>query len=118
MRAAPNLSSNLSSNVSPNLSYLWLVAVFVFPGLTGHEPWKADEAYVFGVVQHMLQSSDWVVPTLAGEPFMETPPLYYWVATLLSRALSGSLPIHDGARLASGMFMLISCLALGACARI
>jgi 4-amino-4-deoxy-L-arabinose transferase-like glycosyltransferase len=91
---------------------LLIVLVFTFSGLTGHDPWKADEAYVFGVVQHMLQSSDWIVPTLAGEPFMEKPPLYYWTATAFSRALSGWLPAHDGARLASGFFMLLTFWAL------
>jgi 4-amino-4-deoxy-L-arabinose transferase-like glycosyltransferase len=72
---------------------------------------------VFGVIHHMSQSFDWVVPTLAGEPFMEKPPLYYWVATGLSYLLSGWLPPHDAARLTSGFFMLITCGALGAATR-
>lgn len=99
-------------------SYSLIVLVFVFSGLTGHDPWKADEAYVFGVVQDMLESSDWLVPTLAGEPFMEKPPLYYWVAAAFSGALSGRLPVHDGARLASGFFMMLTCGALKSTAQI
>jgi 4-amino-4-deoxy-L-arabinose transferase-like glycosyltransferase len=61
-----------------SFAYWLLIGTFVFAGLTGHDPWKADEAYVFGVIQHRVQSSDWMVPPLAGEPFMEKPPLFYW----------------------------------------
>jgi 4-amino-4-deoxy-L-arabinose transferase-like glycosyltransferase len=100
------------------LPYLSIMIVFVFAGLIGHDPWKADEAYIFGVVQHMFDSSDWIVPVLAGEPFMEKPPLYYWVATAFAYALSGWLPLHDGARIASGFFMSITCWAAASAARI
>lgn len=101
--------------VSPKtLPEAWcIVAVFVFAGLTGHGPWKADEAYVFGIVHSMLHSREWIVPTLAGEPFMEKPPLYYWVAAGFSWLLSGWMTEPDSARLASGFFMLVTCLALG-----
>jgi 4-amino-4-deoxy-L-arabinose transferase-like glycosyltransferase len=99
------------------LPYVLLVSVYIFFGLIGHDPWKADEAYIFGIVQHMLETSDWVVPTLAGEPFMEKPPLFYWTATAFATIFSDFLPLHDGARLASGFFMLVTCLAVAAAAR-
>src|SRR6266478_3034716 len=54
-----------------------LVAAWVLFGLVGHDPWKADEAHTFGVVLDYLRHRDWVVPTLAGEPFVEKPPLFY-----------------------------------------
>lgn len=107
-----------STGVRQLFPYACLLLVFVLAGLVGHDPWKADEAYVFGVVQHMYESSDWVVPQLAGEPFMEKPPLFYWVSTLFAHLFSPWLPLHDGARLACGFFMLITCLALGSTARI
>ncbi|MBA5690573.1 ArnT family glycosyltransferase [Rugamonas apoptosis] len=109
------ISSNLSRGVQ---AYVVVVLVFTFSGLVGHDPWKADEAYVFGVVQHMYESSDWVVPMLAGEPFMEKPPLFYWMATAFASIFSHWLPLHDGARLASGFFMSVACWALGTTARI
>ena len=112
------LLTNAREIVSQALPYLILMLVFVFAGLVGHDPWKADEAYIFGVIQHMLETSDWVVPTLAGEPFMEKPPLFYWVATVSSSLLSGWLSPHDGARVASGFFMLITFWAVAATARI
>lgn len=98
--------------------YALLILVFISSGLIGHDPWKADEAYIFGVVHEMLRSSDWVVPTLAGEPFMEKPPLFYWVASTSASLFSGWLPLHDGARLASGFFMLLTCGSTACAARI
>ncbi|HZV66604.1 MAG TPA: glycosyltransferase family 39 protein [Telluria sp.] len=109
---------SISPGFARALPYGILILVFIGAGLLGHDPWKADEAYVFGVVQQMLESSDWVVPRLAGEPFMEKPPLFYWAASAFAYLFSGWLPLHDGARLASGFFMLIACWALASTARL
>lgn len=79
-----------------------LCIAWILPGLVGHDPWKPDEAYSFGLVWSILNGGDWVVPTLAGEPFMEKPPLFYLAAAGFARLFSPWLPLHDGARLASG----------------
>ena len=39
-----------------------LLAAFLLAGTIGHDPWKPDEAYSFGLVFHILQSGEWVVP--------------------------------------------------------
>src|SRR5260221_1918054 len=97
---------------------LWLVLLFVvayiLPGLVGHDPWKQDEAYVFGGVLDMLKDGDWVVVKVGGVPFMEKPPLFHWIAALTASAFSPWLPLHDGARLASGFFLAIAVAAVGA----
>ena len=97
--------------------FVLLILVFVFFGLTGHDPWKADEAYVFGVIHTMDISGNWLIPTVGGEPFMEKPPLYYWVAAGCMRLLSGWMDEPDAARMASGLFMLITCWAVAAATR-
>ena len=101
----------------PALLVIALITVFVFAGAVGHDPWKADEAYVFGMIHSMLNSGDWVVPMLGGESFMEKPPLYYWVATVFSRLLAGWMAPPDAARITSSFFMLIACGALWLTAR-
>ena len=88
---------------------LWLVALAVLcawlmPGTLGHEPWKQDETYTFGIIQHMLDTGDLVVPTNAGQPFVEKPPIYDWVAAGLAWMFGRYLPLHDAARLASALF--------------
>ena len=97
----------------PFAFFLLLVVAYLLPGLIGHDPWKQDETYVFSIIHHILQGGDWVVPRMAGEPFMEKPPLYYWVAALLARAFSPWLPLYDGARLATGLFMATTFVFLG-----
>lgn len=99
------------------MALIAMVGSYLVPGLVGHDPWKQDETYIFGIIHHLLETGDWVVPTMAGEPFMEKPPLYYWVAGLFAKSLSPWLPLHDGARLATGFFMLLTCAAAGWTAR-
>ncbi len=95
-----------------------LLLLYVVPGLIGHDPWKQDETYVFGIIYSMLQSGDWVVPMVAGEPFMEKPPLFYWVAVLFTKLLSPPLALHDAARLASGFFTLTALFCIERCGRL
>lgn len=90
-----------------------LCAVWLLTGLIGHDPWKPDEAYSFGLIYHIIQSHDWIVPTLSGEPYLDKPPLYYWTAALFAQALSPVLPLHDGARLATGFYTALTLLFVG-----
>jgi len=85
-----------------------LVAAFVLPGLFGHDPWKTEDAVGFGVVWQLLTSGDWLTLGLAGEPFYEDGPLYYWMSALLVKALAWGLAPHDAARVASGAFLLLA----------
>ena len=85
-----------------------IALTFLLAGLIGHDPWKQDEAYTIGMVLHILESGDWVVPTLAGEPFMEKPPLYYLTAAATSYIFSPVLSLHDGARMATFLFMALT----------
>jgi 4-amino-4-deoxy-L-arabinose transferase-like glycosyltransferase len=94
-----------------------LALAYLLPGLIGHDPWKQDEAYIFSSVYHMLQTGDWVVPYVAGEPFMEKPPLFHLVAAAGAALMSPLVPLHDGARLASGLFVAVVLVAIGWSAR-
>jgi len=94
-----------------------LCLVWVGTGLVGHDPWKPDDAYSFGIVYSMLQEGNWLIPTLAGEPFMANPPLFYWTAALFAKLFAPLLPLHDGARLASGFYSGLTLLFLGLAGR-
>jgi 4-amino-4-deoxy-L-arabinose transferase-like glycosyltransferase len=94
-----------------------LCLVWLGTGLVGHDPWKPDEAYSFGLIYSMLQNGDWLVPTLAGEPFMDKPPLFYWTAALFAKLFAPLLPLHDGARLASGFYSALTLFFTGLAGR-
>ena len=96
---------------------LLLCFVWLWPGILGHEPWKPDEPYALGVVQWMLHSGDWQVPRIVGEAYLDTPPLYYWVAAVFARLLSPWLSLPDAARMATPLFMALTLLFTGMSAR-
>lgn len=89
---------------------LLIFCAWMLPGLIGHDPWKPDEGYTFGLVNHILRTGDWVVPTLAGESFMEKPPVFYLMAALFAKLASPFLPLYDGARLACAFFVGLAAL--------
>jgi 4-amino-4-deoxy-L-arabinose transferase-like glycosyltransferase len=103
------------SLITPAKSILLLLlcAVWLLTGLIGHDPWKPEETHSFGVVYHILQSGDWLVPTIAGEPYLEKPPLFYMTAAVFAKLFSPFLLLHDGARLASGLYMGLALLFIG-----
>lgn len=98
-------STNTESPRDKTRILILFCIAWILPGLVGHDPWKPDEAYTFGLVYHILQSGDWIIPTLAGEPFMEKPPLFYLTAALFAKVFSFILPLHDAARLATGFYI-------------
>lgn len=91
--------------------------VWILPGLAGHDPWKPDEAQTFGIVYQLLQSHDWVVPMLAGEPHLEKPPLVYLSAAFSGVLLSPFMPLHDAARVVIGAYMALTFLFVGLTAK-
>ncbi len=94
-----------------------LCAVWAGTGLIGHDPWKPDEDRVFGLIYHILQSGDWLIPTLVGTPYMDKPPLFYMTAAVFSKLFSPLLALHDGARLASGFYTALTLLFTGLAGR-
>ncbi|MCF8199975.1 MAG: hypothetical protein K9J42_14510 [Sulfuritalea sp.] len=82
---------------------LLLCGIWLLAGVTGHDPWKTDDILHLAVAFGM-SGGDWLVPRVAGDPWLVTPPLYHWVASLCGKLLSGLLPWHDAARLASLVF--------------
>jgi 4-amino-4-deoxy-L-arabinose transferase-like glycosyltransferase len=102
------------------MAWLWvllLALAFSLLGLTGHDPWERDEAYSFGIIYNMVTTGDLVVPTLAADAFMEQPPAYYISAAWMVRLLGGWLPMHDSARLTTGVYLALALLFTGLMAR-
>jgi 4-amino-4-deoxy-L-arabinose transferase-like glycosyltransferase len=96
---------------SPGLLAL-VVLAFVLPGLVGHDAWKSYDAIGIEIVHQMRVTGDWLVPRLAGEPWLEDPPLYHWFALAFATLSGWALPFHDAVRLASGSFLLAACAFL------
>ena len=86
-----------------------IALLWILPGLIGHDPWRS-EAISVALVSYIVETGDWVVPAIAGAPMPEAFPLYHATAALFAIALDGLLPLHDAARLASGLYMALALL--------
>ncbi|ATE59605.1 ArnT family glycosyltransferase [Thauera sinica] len=116
MISEPRPTSLLQRRIYGTLGITLLVGLYLIVGLTGHDPWRGDDARYFGPVWSMLRGEGLLFPQLAGELFAEFPPLYYWLAALTAWITTPLLTPHDGARLASAIFTAVAvyCIARAA----
>ena len=80
--------------------YALICLLWILPGLLGRAPWHPDELFLTTIVAAMARDGLSWSPYLLGEPFLDYPPLYLWLAAL-SAKLFAFLPAHEGARLAN-----------------
>jgi 4-amino-4-deoxy-L-arabinose transferase-like glycosyltransferase len=64
------------------LTFLWIAAFAWMRPLS-----FPDEARYVGVAREMLQSGDWLTPTLNSLPFFHKPPLFYWITAAFMHVL-------------------------------
>jgi hypothetical protein len=60
------------------LGLLLLPAVLLYPCLS-FDLFEPDESRYAQIPREMLARGDWVVPYLQGEPYLDKPPLFYWL---------------------------------------
>ena len=93
------------------LALVLLVAyVCFFHGLSAFGLVWPDEPRYASIARDMAAGGDWVTPRLHGEPWLEKPILYYWVAALGYRIFNNG---ELAARLPSVLGALTTMLALG-----
>lgn len=66
-----------------------LAMVLFLTNLGGYDLWPPDEPRFAQVAREMLQSGDYLVPRINGQPYTEKPPVLFWMAAAFS------LPIGD-----------------------
>ena len=85
------------------LAPLWLVGIF------GRGLWTPDEPREADIAWRMSLQSDRTLPQLAGAPFLEKPPLTYWMSATALRVFGDSA---DGARAPNLLYALIGALSV------
>lgn len=80
------VSFPLSQSSTPPSSYSWLdVAALALGlivltlGLGDYGFYEPHEGHFAGVAREMLLRGDWITPTLNGAPYLNKPPLLYWL---------------------------------------
>lgn len=95
------------------LLLLLLAAALCIAGIVDHDLWTPDEPRVCCISKTMWQTRDWAVPRLAGEIFLEKPPLYFWLCGACGH-LFGHLFDHVGAARLSCTLCALGTLAAAA----
>ncbi|HEY4572566.1 MAG TPA: glycosyltransferase family 39 protein [Thermoanaerobaculia bacterium] len=94
---------------------LGLAVALCFAGIGCHALWSPDEPTGAAVGRAMLESGDLIVPRLNGEPFLEKPPLYWWVQVAAFRLFGVS---DTTARIPSALFGVLGLLTAWALGRL
>ena len=98
----------------PLLTVVVISAVFALAGIFQHDLWTPDEPRDAQMGKEMLERGFSALPTLGGEPFLEKPPLFFW---LVGAALK-LFGVSDGvARLPAALANVASGLIAYALAR-
>ncbi|MFT4173184.1 MAG: glycosyltransferase family 39 protein [Rhodocyclaceae bacterium] len=101
----------------PGWMLVVLFLVYALPGNIGHVPWRGDDVVHIGIATQMLHDGDWLVPRIAGMPFLEWPPLAHWLGASAGALLGWLLPLHDAIRLATVLALALTVWPLAATAR-
>jgi 4-amino-4-deoxy-L-arabinose transferase-like glycosyltransferase len=92
---------------NPYLAVTLLCGVLFFGMLGSSSLWDIDETSNATAAKEMLQSGDYVVPTLDGELRTDKPPFHYWCMTLAYRVFGVG---EFGARFFAGVFGVLTVL--------
>lgn len=112
--AAPIVDS--ASQADTKLDRFWplLALLLLLPiwgiGMFNRDIWTPDEPREYDIAYNMLQSGDLITPRLAGEPFLEKPPLTYWAQSTSMRVLGPSI---TSARLPNLLWAVLTVLCVG-----
>ena len=89
------------------LAPLWAV------GALGRGLWTPDEPRVADIAWRMAGQHHWVLPHLAGQAFLEKPPLSYWAAALSIRVFGDSAAALRVPNLLYALILALAMAALG-----
>jgi hypothetical protein len=93
-----------SSSVASWLLVVCLPALLLYPCMSFYL-FEPDEGRYAEIPREMLERGEWTVPYLQGEPYLDKPPLLYWLV-MLSYMVFG---VHDWAA------RLVPAIAVHAC---
>jgi 4-amino-4-deoxy-L-arabinose transferase-like glycosyltransferase/membrane-associated phospholipid phosphatase len=93
--------------ITPITAIILLALVFYIPGiLSNRDFFVADEARYAEVLREMIHDAHWLVPHLNGEFYPDKPPLYFYLAAVVSLLTGRIIPFN---------FMLFTWLAAAGC---
>lgn len=100
-RPSPIIADAQSAFKLPRLALLFILAIFILPGVLSREFWGSTEVSAFAVVLNMVNGSgiDWALPNCQGSPEYFFAPLSLWVAAVFTELFGSWIPPESAARL-------------------
>ncbi|MFQ5876967.1 MAG: ArnT family glycosyltransferase [Acidobacteriota bacterium] len=92
------------------LLVLPLAALLFALNLGGRDLWAPDEPRSGEIVREMLEDGSWAILHNNGEPYLEKPPLYFWLAAAFS--LPAGRVTEFSVRLPSSLAALLTVLSV------
>ncbi len=83
-----------------------LCVLISLAGIVDHDLWTPDEPREAAIMLSMSRTGNLIIPDLAGEPFVEKPPLYYIVGAGALRLLDPIMGTTSALRLTSALWGL------------
>lgn len=99
-----------ASSLKRWLAFAFLVALLAFGFQGSRGIWEPDEGFYVNASLGMLNTGDWIVPRLNGEPFLDKPPLLYWGSALGMRVLGKN---EWGARIPHAIWFSLTVVLVG-----
>ncbi len=101
------------------VALLALIAIWLFSGIVGRDPWKPDEPIYIGVLHSLFTQGDaaWWSPTIGGAALVGEAPFIHWINALVVYVPMQFMPLHEAARISSAMWAAIAALCLALAAR-
>lgn len=93
--------------------FLILSFVWIFTGLTGHEPYRPLESTTISQILEIIQHNQFIHPSSASNEVPNYPPLYAFFGAAFAKIFSPFFEIHDGARLSNAMWISLTMITLG-----
>jgi 4-amino-4-deoxy-L-arabinose transferase-like glycosyltransferase len=96
-----------------------LMAIWLFSGIVGRDPWKPDEPVFVGILHSMFERGGdaWWAPQIGGYSLAGETPFIHWLNAAIAWLPSHVLALHEAARFSSAVWTGIAALCLALAAR-
>ncbi len=98
------MNNDLSRVSLPLIICIIACLVSCFSGMGGHDLWTPDEPRAAAISLEMAATGDMVIPSLAGSPFVEKPPLYFAVSAFMLHSFGSIIGNTAALRLTAALF--------------
>jgi 4-amino-4-deoxy-L-arabinose transferase-like glycosyltransferase len=97
-----------------HVALIALIAIWLFSGIVGRDPWKPDEPVFIGVLHSMFVDggSAWWSPQIGGYVLGGETPFIHWLNAALAYLPMQFLQLHEAARFSSVAWIALATLCL------